>query len=158
MTEVERMLDQYDRALNGNAWHGDPVWKILDGISAKQAGRGVETQAHTIWQLVAHMTFWETEVWRRLRGLPPRALDELNFPAAPEASEESWQRTLAEFRRSNEDFRKALSQLDPWRLDEPLPGREKSGYTAYAELHGVIQHNIYHAGQIAILRKFVVSN
>ena len=54
MNEVERILDQYDRAMNGNAWHGDPVWKILDGISAEQAARRVEAQTHTIWELVAH--------------------------------------------------------------------------------------------------------
>ena len=57
MTEVERILDQYDRAMNGDAWHGDPVWKILDGISAEQAARRAAANTHTIWELVAHMTY-----------------------------------------------------------------------------------------------------
>ena len=80
MTEVERILDQYDRALNGDAWHGDPVWKILDGISAGEAARRVGVDAHTIWELVSHMTYWETEVSRRINGLPSRPADEFNFP------------------------------------------------------------------------------
>ena len=47
MTEVERILDQYDRAMNGDAWHGDPVWKILDGVSAEQAARRVSCRTRT---------------------------------------------------------------------------------------------------------------
>jgi uncharacterized damage-inducible protein DinB len=135
--------------MNGEAWHGDPVWQILDGISAEQAARRSLPGRHTIWELVAHMTFWETEVYRRLNNLPARSTEELNFPAMPEATEENWNATLAEFRRSNVDFRRVLSQLDSARLDETTQGRDKS---IYVEVHGVIQHHIYHAGQIAILR------
>src|SRR5271157_4469076 len=108
MTETQRILDQYDRAMNGDAWHGDPVWKILAGVSAEQASRRSLSERHTIWELVAHMTFWETEVYRRLNNLPPRSTDDLNFPAMPEAAEENWNSTLAEFRRSNTDFRQCL--------------------------------------------------
>lgn len=157
MREIERILDQHDRGMNGKAWHGDPVWKILDGISAEQAAHRVEAKTHTIWELVSHLTFWETEVCRRLNGLPARPFEELNFPAAPAATTENWNGALAEFRQSNEDFRKALSQFDASRLDQPLPGRENSNYTAYVEMQGVIQHNLYHAGQIAILRKLAAA-
>src|SRR5271157_2625478 len=152
MTEVKRILDQYDRAMNGEAWHGDAVWKILAGISAEQAARRSYPERHTIWELVAHMTFWETEVSRRLNNLPARSTEELNFPTMPEATEENWNSTLNEFRRSNEDFRQALSKLDPWRIDQTPPGRDK---TNYVDAHGVIQHHIYHAGQIVILRNFL---
>ena len=155
MTEMERILDQYDRAMNGDAWHGDPVWKILDGISAEQAARRANPHTHTIWELVSHMTFWETEVCRRLNDQPARPLDQLNFPATPEATAENWDRALAEFRRSNGEFRTALSQLDKSQLDQPLPGRDKS---IYVEVNGVIQHNVYHAGQIAILRKILAAD
>jgi uncharacterized damage-inducible protein DinB len=155
MTEVERILDQYDRAMNGDAWHGDPVWKILDGITAEQAARRVEANAHTIWELASHMTYWETEVSRRINGLPSRSADEFNFPAMPEATKENWDSVLAEFRRSNADFRQALSHLDPSRLDQIPPGRDKN---IYVDLHGVIQHHVYHAGQIVILRSFSERN
>lgn len=158
MNEIERILEQYDRAMNGNAWHGDPVWKVLKGIPAEQAGRRVQPESHSIWELVSHMTFWETEVCRRLSGLPARSVEELNFPAAPKATEENWNRALAEFRQSNEEFRTALTKFDVTQLDRPLPGREKSGYTAYVEVNGVIQHNLYHAGQIAFLRKLFAAH
>ncbi len=158
MNEIERILEQYDRAMSGNAWHGDPVWKVLEGIPAEQAARRAQAKTHSIWELVSHMTFWETEVCRRMSDLPARSVEELNFPAAPEATEENWNRTLAEFRRSNEEFRAALTKFDVTQLDQPLPGREKSGYTATVEVNGVIQHNLYHAGQIAFLRKLFTAH
>jgi len=155
MTEVARILDQYDRAMNGDAWHGDPVWKILDGISAEQAAWRVSPPIHTIWELVSHMMFWETEVLRRMSSLPARSSEDLNFPAMPNVSAENWTATLSEFRRSNSDFRSALAKLSDWQLQQPMPGREKS---IYVELHGVIQHHLYHAGQIAILSRIFAAD
>jgi hypothetical protein len=155
MTEVDRMLDQYDRALTGDAWHGDPVWTILEGISAQQASSRAHPQRHTIWELVAHMTFWETQVYRRLNNLPDRPTEQLNFPAMPEPTDTHWHATLAAFRRSNVDFRRCVSELDPARLDQPARGRDES---IYVEVHGVIQHHLYHAGQIVILRGFAAEN
>jgi uncharacterized damage-inducible protein DinB len=154
MTEIRRVLDQYDRAMNGDAWHGDPVWRILEGLTPEQAATHASPKAHSIWELVSHMTFWETEVYRRLKHLPARSPDKLNFPATSKVTAESWTETLDDFRRSNEAFRSAVAQLDDAQLDDPLPGRDKS---AYVEIHGVIQHNLYHAGQIALLRKIVAA-
>ena len=120
MTEVERILDQYDRAMHGDAWHGEPIWQILEGISAEQAAHRPLAQRHTIWEIVAHMTFWETEVHRRINKLPPGSVESLNFPAMPAPTEQHWRVTLDQFRRSNADFRNTLSQFDPSRLDEVL--------------------------------------
>jgi len=155
MTEVERLLGQYDRAMNGDAWHGDPVWKVLDGISPGIATRRVQANTHTIWELVSHMTFWETEVCRALNGLPARSMVELNFPAMPEATMQNWSDTLAGLRQSNVDFRQCVSELDPARLDETTPGRK---WSIYVDIHGVIQHHIFHAGQIVILSKICIQN
>jgi len=152
MSEVYRILDQYDRAMNGDAWHGDTVWKILEDITPEEAAMYARANAHNIWELVSHMTFWETEVYRRLKHLPARSPAKLNFPATPEVTAENWNKTLRDFRQSNDDFRSAVAELDDAKLDHALPGRDKS---EYVEVHGVIQHNLYHAGQIALLRKVV---
>jgi uncharacterized damage-inducible protein DinB len=152
MSEIDRILDQYDRAISGDAWHGDPVWTILEGLAPEQAAMRASSNAHSIWELVSHMTFWETEVYRRLKHLPPRPRGKLNFLATPNVTAKNWNETLQDFRQSNRDFRSALSRLEDSQLDHPLPGRDKS---AYVEVHGVIQHNLYHAGQIALLRKIV---
>lgn len=150
MGEVERIVEQYDRALHGGAWHGDSVWEILAKVSPEQAFERLSPKAHTIWELVSHMTFWESEVYRRLKKLPPQSIAALNFPAQPEPSAEHWERALEGLRRSNEEFRKALAELSNSQLDEPLSAPDKP---VYVEVHGVIQHHLYHAGQIALLAR-----
>jgi hypothetical protein len=150
MTEVERILAQHDRALHGGAWHGDSVWEILEGIRWEQAFRRVLPATHTIWELVMHMAFWETEVNRRLQKLPGQSQDELNFPAMPEPAAHNWQRALDTLRKSNADFRTTVMNLSDSKLDEALSSPK---YTVYVELHGVFQHHLYHAGQIALLKK-----
>ncbi len=150
MSDVQRILDHYDGVLNGNAWHGDPVWQVLDTISAEQAAGRPIPEAHTIWEIVAHMTFWENVVVQRLAGLCAGVVEELNFPPMPAATEENWRATLDQFRASNRAFREALARLDPAKLNELTAARKR---TFYGEAHGIIEHHVYHLGQIALLKK-----
>ena len=113
-----RILNHYDDVLNGDAWHGDPVWKILEGIPAETAAARPLGGTHTIWEIVSHMTFWEGVVTKRLAGERAGLVEELNFPPMPEATEENWHKTLDEFRASNHTFREALAKLDPAKLDQ----------------------------------------
>jgi len=155
MTEVERITEQYDRALQGGAWHGDSVWEILRDIPAEQAFWRPLPAVHTIWELVMHMAFWETEVCRRLQklSLPPE--ETMNFPTLPEPTSENWQHALDTLRNSNVEFRRKLLELHDAELDRPL---SRPTYTVYVEVHGVIQHHLYHAGQIAMLRKSLAAD
>jgi DinB superfamily len=150
MTETQRILAQYDMVLHGNAWHGDPIWQILDGISVECAAHRPIPNAHTIWEVVMHMTFWEDVAERRMAGQRAGLDEALNFPPMPAPTEGNWQTTLERFRASNEEFGKALSKLDTARLDELSAAGKRSFYD---EAHGLIQHNVYHAGQIALLKK-----
>ena len=100
-----------------------------------------------------HMTFWEGVAAQRLLGQRAGLLEELkelNFPAQPEATAANWQKTLDAFRASNAEFREALGKVEPGRLDELSAAGKRS---FYEEAHGLIQHSVYHAGQIAILQK-----
>ena len=150
MSATETILKHYDRVLNADAWHGDPIWQILDDISARTAAARAVPGGHTIWEIVAHMTFWEGVVTKRLHGERAGLVDELNFPAMPAVTEENWRKTLDEFRASNGAFREALGQLDPAKLEQ-LSAAGKRTY--YEEAHGIIEHHVYHAGQIALAKK-----
>lgn len=150
MSEVQRILDHYDAVLNGEPWHGDPIWQILDGISAEDAAARPLGGGHTIWEIVMHMTFWEGVATQRLAGQRAGLVEELNFPATPAATEENWKQTLEEFRASNQQFRAALAKLDPARLDQLTAAGKR---TYHGEAHGVIEHTVYHAGQIVLLKK-----
>jgi uncharacterized damage-inducible protein DinB len=150
MNESQRILAEYDRVMHGNAWHGDPIWQILGTISAESAAKRPLAATHSIWEIVMHMTFWEGVAAQRLSGHRAGLAEELNFPALPEATGENWQRTLDEFRQSNARFRDALSKMDAASLDDFSAAGKRS---FYEEAHGLIEHNVYHAGQIAILQK-----
>jgi len=150
MTEIDRILKHYDGVLSGDAWHGDPVWKVLEDIPAAAAAARPLTTAHSIWEIVAHMTFWEAVVIQRLHGQRAGLVEELNFPATPAPNEENWRKTLDEFRGSNRRFREALSKLDPAKLEQLTAAGKR---TYYDEAHGIIEHHVYHLGQIALLKK-----
>ena len=150
MSDTQRILEHYDGVLSGNAWHGDPVWEVLDGISAEQAAARPVASAHTIWEIVMHMKFWEDVVTRRLAGERAGLVEELNFPPMPAPTEDNWRTTLNDFRGSNRRFREALTNFDPAKLNELTAAGKR---TYYGEAHGIIEHHVYHLGQIALLRK-----
>lgn len=148
-SEVERILEEYDQVMTGDAWYGDPVWKILDGISASCAAAHPIPGTHSIWQLVKHMEFWERVAVQRAAG-PVTPDEKLNFPEASGLDERTWKQSLDDFRSSNREFRSLLNRLDSAAVDQITPGGDK---TYRVELRGVIQHHTYHAGQIAVLKK-----
>jgi uncharacterized damage-inducible protein DinB len=150
MTETQRILEHYDRTMHGDAWHSYPVWQVLEGISVEKAAMRPLANAHSIWEIVGHMAFWEEVAARRLGGLRAGLEEDRNFSAMPEATEVNWQKTLDQFRASNQAFREALQKLDPARLNELSAAGKRS---FYEEAHGLIEHSVYHAGQIALLAK-----
>ena len=150
MSEIDRILAHYDQVLGGSAWHGDPLWQILDDISPKAAAARPLPSAHTIWEIVAHMIFWEGVVIERLHGRRAGLVEEKNFPPMPEVNEDNWRKTLEDLHASNAAFREALAKLDPAKLKE-LSAAGKRTY--YDEAHGIIEHHVYHLGQIALLKK-----
>ena len=150
MSEIDRILNRYDEVLRGAAWHGDPMWQILEGISAETAAVRPLPGAHTIWEIAMHMMFWEEVATERLAGLRAGLVEERNFPPMPEHTEEAWSKMLDQLRASNRSFRQALSQLDVAKLDDLSAAGKR---TFYDEAHGLIEHHIYHLGQIALLKK-----
>ena len=94
MSDVDRILDHYDAVLNGSPWHGDPVWQILDGISAQTAAARPCRRRIRSGRSSMHMTFWEGVATQRLAGQRAGLVEELNFPAMPAATEENWKETL----------------------------------------------------------------
>ena len=150
MTEVERLLDQLQRAYEGEAWHGPSLKQILADVTAASAARRPIAAAHTIWELVLHVSAWESAVASRLAGRYLAEPDEGDWPAVADTSEAAWQATLQSLDATHQRLRDAIRQFDPERLHRRLAaGRESAGYA----ISGVIQHTLYHAGQIVLLKK-----
>ena len=149
--EVDRLVDQLRRALEGEAWHGPSVLESLAGVTAEQAASHPIAGAHSIWELVLHLRSDYDLVLRRLAGDGRRLTAAEDWPACPAPTEESWQRTVRELEARSETLRQAVRNFPQDRLDDPLvPGVP---YTAYTQFIGVTQHNLYHAGQISLLKR-----
>ena len=150
MAEIERILDQMDRAFSGDAWHGPSLMQALEGISAEDASRHSVTGVHSIWELVHHITAWNTISQHRLRGETVEVTSQRDWPPVWEVSEVSWTRALENLAQSHARLRGATAELKDEQLEQKAQGPDVSRYVL---LHGIIQHILYHTGQIAILKK-----
>jgi uncharacterized damage-inducible protein DinB len=150
MSEITRILDQMDRAFSGDAWHGPSLLRLLDGISAENASKHSVRNAHSIWELVNHIAAWNTIVRHRLMGETVTVTPEMDWPPVWEASEIAWKRSLDHLSESRALLRKVVEGLTDDQLGERVAEKD---YTNYVMLHGLIQHDLYHAGQVAILKK-----
>ena len=151
MTEVERIMDQINRAFNGPAWHGDSVYEILQGVTAEQAAARPIPNTHTIWEICLHMTAWGKVVKNRIEGKREELPDNEDWPPVHDTSDAAWQKVQDDMRGMCHALRHAVLDLDDSRLFDFAPGAD---YDIYIMLHGLIQHCIYHSGQIALLKKF----
>lgn len=150
MSEVHRMAKQLQRTFQGRAFHGPAVEEAVAGVSAKTAASRSSGAAHSIWQIVEHITVWQQAVRRWLQGDPRRPTDEEDWPTIRDTSEAAWQETLRRAHKANDELRDVVMALDESRLDEPMmEGMPK----VYVALYGIVQHNTYHAGQISLLKK-----
>ena len=151
MREVERIAEQLRRAHEGGAWHGPALSELLRGVTAEQAAARPFEGAHSIWESVAHVEAWERAILRRLGGDPAQIYDtEEDWPATGEVSDRAWRKTLERLTKTYLALRDAVLGLEDADLDGPiLPNMS----TRYVTLHGAVQHALYHAGQIALVRK-----
>lgn len=152
MSEVERIVDQLRRPFEGEAWHGPSVMEIIEGITPGQAAARPLDGTHTIWELVLHIAAWEHAIVRRLSGDRAQLPMEENWPPVTATDEEDWERTRHMLTQGHLELRSAVAGLDDSRLDQPIIEGMSS---VYVQLHGVIQHDLYHAGQMALLKKAI---
>lgn len=150
MTEIKRIIDQLDRAFSGDAWHGPSLMSLLDGLSAEDASKHSVPGAHSIWELVLHSAAWKTIAQHRLAGETVEVTAERDWPPVWEVTDVAWKRSIETLSESHKRLRKVAEELKEDQLEENAGG---SDYSRYVLLHGVIQHDLYHAGQIAILKK-----
>ena len=150
MSEVIRIKDQLRRSIEGEAWHGPSVLEILRDVGPELAMKRPIAKAHTIWEIVLHIISNQDLVRNRLKGDDSPHEPDIDWPQVTDGSEKAWDNCINEIRRSLNDVNAALSGIDDSMLDKPiLPGYS----SIYITLHGLVQHNLYHAGQIAVLKK-----
>ena len=157
MREIDRIVEQLQRAYDGDAWYGASVRSALEGVDVRVATTGPLESTHTIAEIVLHVTAWTREVTRRLRTGVARDPDEGDWPYQMIDTEAEWAAVLEQLEAAQGDLLSAVSALNDAQLDERIGevrDRELgSGVSLYVTLQGLAQHHAYHAGQIALLKR-----
>jgi len=152
VSETARILDQFRSAYRGPAWHGPALLAVLSDVDARIAAARPLANAHTIWEIVLHIAIWMSVATRRMAGeqIPSLAAYQ-DWPSAPPPSKSSWRETLDALAKAEAGLEAAVEKLTDARLNDTLLGDRP--WSTYETLHGAVQHTLYHAGQIALLKK-----
>jgi uncharacterized damage-inducible protein DinB len=160
MSSRDDLMDQLRKGYGDDPWHGPSIRDLTRDLSAKDAAMSISPAVHTISEIVLHISAWQCEVARRLPGSEPQTPSEGDWPERVHAAE-AWEETKAGLEMSYEELLAALMEFPDERLSE-LVGSQRdrplgSGVTHQATILGVIQHNSYHGGQIALIRKLLTA-
>jgi uncharacterized damage-inducible protein DinB len=147
MRQTEILLDQLNRVFGGSAWHGPALRNLLDGVSEKHAKAHPIENVHSILELVVHVGTWMDVVARRLAG---NVVNSTTVPDWSDVTTRSWPDTIEELERAQSRLSDAVARLKAENLEEVVPGKS---ITKQVEILGVIEHNVYHTGQISLLKK-----
>jgi uncharacterized damage-inducible protein DinB len=153
MSECARLADQIRRAFEGAAWHGDSLLELLSDVTVEQAAARPIKNAHTIWELVLHIAAWDGAVVRRIGGSAVKLSDAENFPTVADTSAAAWKKAVADVKQVHQNLIEAVAVFPDSRLTEQVPGKKESYYNFFYMFAGIVQHELYHAGQIALLKK-----
>jgi uncharacterized damage-inducible protein DinB len=151
-TECAGIADQLQRAFYGNAWHGPAVMELLEDVDAAAASAKPLPNVHSIWELLLHVAVWDAAALTRLAGSKCQPSGDANFPSVWKPTDGAWRKAISDAKRTHDRLVKTVSGLSDQRLRQRVPGKR---YNFYHMLHGIAQHELYHAGQMAILKKAV---
>jgi DinB family protein len=144
-TECDRIAYQLASTINGEAWYGDTLRQILDGVTAKQAYAHPVPNAHSIWELLGHVESWVKFALGAVDGVP--------IPPWPAITREPvWKQVVDSFFSHHLKLVETIKAFSDERLEATVPGRT---YNFYRLFQSTTQHAVYHAGQIALLKKNV---
>ncbi len=150
-SEIHRIGSQLKRGYEGGAWHGPSVLEAVEGMAWEHGFQKPIVGFHSICELILHIAAWAEVGSRALKGeVYSNLADEADWPDVGIPSEASWKRALKRCNEGQRDLRDSLKKYPEDQLHQTLPGKE---YSMYFLLQGIMQHNVYHAGQIAVLRR-----
>lgn len=152
MASVAAVLSNHiKRTVTGPMWHGAALDALLSDVTHEQAAARPIAGAHTIWELVLHVTAWAEIARARLRG--ERTADAAgaeDWPPVGATGAAEWNAALERLRAGHRALATEVRRLDDAAFDAKVPGLD---YTVSNLLHGVIEHGTYHGGQIALLKR-----
>ena len=154
MGESARLADQLRKSLQGEAWYG-PSWRdALEGVGMADALQRPLAQGHSIGEIVLHTITWQEVAAKRLSGqTPAQPTEEQDWPKATFASENDWKAATDQLFATGGALADAIGAFPEARLTEERPNNAGTWYHLAC---GMLQHDLYHLGQVSLLKKAVV--
>jgi uncharacterized damage-inducible protein DinB len=152
--EIGELLFLIDTAYDRVSWHGPNLRGAIRGLTPQQAAWRPGRHRHNIWELIVHAAYWKYVAWRRLTGAARGSFTEPGsnwFVRPKEMSAKSLQADVAMLAEAHRTLREAVAALDPRQLDKAISARSKT--TRRALVTGIGAHDLYHAGQIQLLKR-----
>ena len=150
MSRATRLAKHIERTVTGPMWHGPALVDVLEGVDAKRARTRPVAGAHSIWEIVLHITAWADIARQRIQGeATGDPTPEQDWPPVSDADAD-WPRAVDRMSETHRLLAAEARQLSDEQLDALVPGLE---YSVAVLLHGIIEHGTYHGGQIALLKR-----
>lgn len=158
--ELEQLLQIIDMAYDHRSWHGTTLRGSLRRVSAPQAAWRPDPKRHNIWEIAVHAAYWKYTVWRRLTGssrgsFPLKGSDWFQRPdvtSSRDDSENAWRKDVTLLDLMHRMLRNAIAQLPAGKLYEKTKGSKETNFFLCS---GIAAHDLYHAGQIQLLKKLL---
>jgi hypothetical protein len=149
---IELLLRLIDQAYDHKSWHGPNLRGSIRGLTVEIAAWRPAPERHSIWEIVLHAAYWKYAIRRRLLGekrgsFPLKGSDW--FPRSL-TSPTSWEEDVALLEQTHRSMRSAVAALDPADLERTSAG---SRFTNFFLVSGIAAHDVYHAGQIQLLKR-----
>ena len=149
---ISTLAECLDRSVSGDAWHGPSLMSVLADVTPEEAGARPISGAHSILEIVLHVAAWMGEAASRLRGQPPAQPAQGDWPQPI-----PWPDARARLHSAARELREGLAAFDESRLGDMVGAAREAplgtGVTFTVMLVGVAEHNAYHGGQIALLKR-----
>ncbi len=151
--EIALLLTLLDQGFDKTAWHGPNLRSSVRGVTVEQALWRPAPGRHCIWELALHCAYWKRVARRRMSAGPvekfPRSPSD--WPRVPDSPDEpAWKADLELLDDEHRLLREVVAALDPADLHRPAEGRKRP---RIEHVRGVAMHDVYHAGQIRLLRR-----
>lgn len=152
MSESKRVSNLYQSIYNGNPWLEVTLAHTLENVSAEQAYRKINPNLNTIWEIVNHLIQWRRNILRRVQGETVITPDHNYFVPILDSSEAAWEQSLQSLAKSQGLWSACLSDFNDADFEKI---DQNNNHNFYEDIHGIIQHDVYHLGQIVILKKLL---
>jgi uncharacterized damage-inducible protein DinB len=146
------LLTAFDQAYNRQSWHGTNLRGSIRGLTPEAAAWRPGPGRHNIWELVVHCAYWKYAVWRRLTGEKRGSfrLEGSNFFDRPvELTDTAWRADVRLLEEMHQRLRRVVVATTPRELTAKRQGK----YTAADLISGITAHDLYHAGQIQLIKR-----